>query len=98
MFTSNRFMYEEHQGQGRNEGGHNSPRAESLRRASKNINSVVSTFFNTVHLLQKRPQVRTPMRQSCFLPRVPSHLVTPMIKALPTFQASHSKFSSKFPR
>jgi len=40
--------------QGRNEGGkgHNSPDAESLR-GPKSYNNVISTSFNTVHLLPK---------------------------------------------
>jgi len=37
----------------RSEGGHNSPGAESLQGAPKSPNNVTSTFFNTVHLLQK---------------------------------------------
>jgi len=39
--------------QGRNEGGHNSPGAESLRGAPKSPNNDKSTFLNTVHLLPK---------------------------------------------
>jgi len=41
--------------QGRYEGGrgHNYPGAESLRGAPKSPNNVISTFFNTVHLLPK---------------------------------------------
>jgi len=46
--------------QGRNEGekGHNSPGAESLRRAPKSPDSVTSTFFNST-FASVRPQVRT---------------------------------------
>jgi len=46
-------------GKGLDEGGHNSPGAESTRGrrinmgAPKRPNNVTSTFFNTVHLLPK---------------------------------------------
>ena len=72
--------------QGRNEGGKGGtiPRrritaggAEWLRRAAKSPNNVTRTFFNTVHLLP-RDLFGTWGRQTCFLPRAPSHLITPL--------------------
>jgi len=56
--------------QGRDEGGHNSPGAESLRGAPKSPNNVASTFFNSTFASEK-PQVRTWGRQS--------NLVTPLL-------------------
>jgi len=54
--------------------------AESLRRAPKSPNNVTSAFFNTVHLLPKelRFEHGGRRRQTCFLPRAPFNLVTPL--------------------
>ena len=57
--------------QGLNEGG-------TMPRAVKSPNNVANTFFNTCTFTPKRPQVRTWRRQTCFLPRAPSKLVTPL--------------------
>jgi len=72
--------------QRRNEGGQNSPGVESLWGcqitaggwAPKSPNKVTSTFFNST-FASERPQVRTWGRQTCFLPRAPSNLVTPLL-------------------
>jgi len=64
------------------QGGRNSPGAESLlgRRitagALKSPNNVTSTFSG---FASERPQVRTWGRQTCFLSRAPSDLVTPLV-------------------
>jgi len=59
------------------QGGRNSLGAEPLRRAPKSPNNVASTFFSST-FTSKRRQVRTWGRQTCFLSRVPSNLVTPL--------------------
>jgi len=48
---------------------------KSLQGPRKLANNVTSTFFNTV---EERLQVATRGRQTCFLPRAPSNLVTPL--------------------
>jgi len=50
-------------------------RAESLQRSPKSPNNVTSTFFHS-RFASDRPQVGTWGRQTCFLPRAPSNLVT----------------------
>jgi len=45
--------------------------------APKSLNNVASTFFNTV--ASERPQAPTWGRQTCFLSRAPSNLVTPLV-------------------
>jgi len=49
-------------------------------RAQKCPNNVISTFFNTVHLLPKDLRFEHGGGQTCFLPRAPSNLVTPLIR------------------
>jgi len=62
-------------------GGHNSPVAESPWRrqitagAAEKSKNVTSAFFNAVHFLP-HDLFRTWGRQTCFLPRAPSNLVT----------------------
>jgi len=76
--------------QGRHKGG------TIPRGAPKSPNSVTSTFFNTVHLLQK-DLIRTWGRQTFFLPRAPSNLVTPQLGntcCLPQQMVWHHAFLS----
>ena len=47
------------------------------RNSPKSPNNVISTFFRST-FASERPQVRTEGRQTCFLPRAPSNLVTPL--------------------
>ena len=61
----------------RGQGGRNSPGAESLRGAPKGPNSVTSTLFNS-SFASERSRVRKWGRQTCFLPRAPFNLVTPL--------------------
>jgi len=74
-----------HGKQGRNEGASGaqsvgcriiSGSAESLQEAPKSPNNITSTFFTYGTFASERPQVRTLGRQTCFLPRAPSNLVT----------------------
>jgi len=46
--------------------------------APKSPNNIVNTFFNTVHLLPKYLRFEHGGRQTCFLPRAPSDLGTPL--------------------
>ena len=57
--------------------GHSSQGVESMRGAQKSPNNFISTFFSTVHFLPERPQDRPWGRQTCFLARASSNLVTP---------------------
>jgi len=59
--------------QRRNEGG----KWGAIPRAPKIPNNVTSTFFSSRFAFE-RPQVRTWGRQTCFLSRAPSNLVTPL--------------------
>jgi len=59
---------------------HNSPGAESLRRAPRGPNNV--------SIMSEIPQVQTLGSQTNFLPREPSNLVTP----LDMYEASSSPF------
>ena len=72
--------------QGRNEGGKGGtiPRAPNHCGSPKSHNNVTSTFFKTVHLLPKdlRFEHGQGGRQTCFLPRAPSNLVTPLLDKL----------------
>jgi len=47
-------------------------------RAPKNPNNVTSTVLQCSTFASERPQVRAWGRQTCFLPRAPSDLVTPL--------------------
>jgi len=79
---------------GRPEGeqeGRNSPGAELLRGAPKSRNNVTSTFFNSKFSLE-RPQIRTLGRQSFFLPRASSDLVTPLMVSI-NFQGGASPYA-----
>ena len=73
--------------QGRNkwgQGGRSDPGAESLREVPKSPNNVACTFFNTVHLLPKDLRFEhTWGRQTCFFPRAPSTLGTPLGSGTP---------------
>jgi len=48
------------------------------RGAQKRLNNATSTFFWTVQLFPKEPQVRTCWRHTCVLPQKPSYLVAPL--------------------
>ena len=81
-----------HGKQGRNEGqqeGHNSPGAESFRGAPKIIRSAEKSqqyhksFLHLHYICFWKNQVRTLGRQTCFLPRAPSSLVTPLTAKSP---------------
>jgi len=65
----------------------NSPGAESLPGCPKIPNNVTNTLQHD-KFASDRPQVRTWGSQTCFLPRAPSNLVTPLVdgkcKPLPT--------------
>ena len=77
-----------HTAQRRNEGGqgrHNSPGAESQWGRQIAVGGAIKSQQCHKHILQystfasERPQVRTWGRQTCFLPRAPSDLVTPLL-------------------
>jgi len=55
---------------------HNSPGAESLRGCGKV--PTMSQVLQCSTFASEKPQVRTWGRQTCFLPRAPSNLVTPL--------------------
>jgi len=84
-----------HTMQGRNEGGKGGTilgEAESLwgRRMTaglpKSPNNVTIYFLQYSTFASERPQVRIWGRQTCFLPRAPSNLVTPLtVKANNSF-------------
>jgi len=48
------------------------------RGAPKSPNNVTNTFFNTAHLLPRDLRFEHGGHPTCFLPRAPSSLVTPM--------------------
>ena len=58
--------------------------AEWLRGEPKSPNNITSTSFNTVHLLLKDLRFEPGGRQTCYLARAPSNLVTP-----PDYSTSH---------
>jgi len=73
--------------QGHNEGrqgGRNSPGAESLRKVpngcggAEKFRQCHKRFLQYSTFASKKPQSRTWGRQTCFLPRVPSSLATPL--------------------
>jgi len=66
--------------QARNDGkrGHNSPSAESLPGGRKS-QQYHKCFLQCSTFASERPQVRTRGRQTCFLPRASSNLVTPLL-------------------
>jgi len=71
--------------QRRNDGGHNSPGAEALWGHQITAGGAEKSQQCRKYLLQystfasERPQVRTWGRQTCFWPRAPSNLVTPLL-------------------
>jgi len=76
---------------GRNEGeqgGHNFPGAESLRGRQMTAGGAEKSQQCHMYILQyskfasKRSQVRTVERQTCFLPRALSNIVTPLVVQL----------------
>jgi len=73
--------------QGPNEGGqegNNSPRAESLRGAEKS-SKYHKYFLQFSIFASERSQVRTWVRQTYFLSRAPSNLVTSLAQTTATF-------------
>jgi len=58
---------------------HNTPGAESLESAEKS-QQCCKYFFQYSTFTRKRPYVRTRGCQTCFLPRAPSNLGTPVHK------------------
>ena len=58
-------------------GAEKSQQCHKYFRAPKSPNNVTNTFFNIMHLFPK-DLFRTWGRQTCFLPRAPSNLVTPL--------------------
>jgi len=65
----------------RRQRGHNSPGARKVPTMPQNVLQY-STFAS------EKPQVRTWGRQTCFLPRVPSNLVTPLDARYPGYYRS----------
>jgi len=74
--------------------GHKSPGAESLRGGQKS-QQCHKYFFQNSTFASERPQVRTWVRQTCFLPQAPSNLVTPLQNAHHDCLVKMTKFVHK---
>jgi len=89
--TGNRSEYTNYgRGVTREAWGAQFPGRRIIRGAPKSNNNVTSTIFNTA-FASERAQVRTWKGQTCFLPRAPSNVVTPLIIGAYLYLASLEK-------
>jgi len=63
---------------GRNDGGQGAQFPGRRVTGAENPNNVTSTVLQCSTFASEKPQVRIWGRQTCFLPRAPSDLVTPL--------------------
>ena len=89
-----RFSFAKHQRRSDGARGHNSPGIESLLGGKKSQQGH-KHFFKSTTFASERPQVRTWVQQTCFLPQAPSNLVTPLHNAHHDCIAKMTKFVYK---